>query len=244
LILFNLLHFKIKGILPKEEYPFLFLGLDECMHKVRDKSKNAKNALKGFSLIELLVSISILVIFAAISSPYLGRFMQNSRVSNVANDVLVLINVARIEALRRNLPVTVCALGSDNHCIAGSGTSTPFESYGMAVFEDNAVGASGNYGASDPKRTIRVSNAFKGGIYVRGTFGSASFSPLGRVLFDGLSTDGAFKVCRGVNGSSSCDTNINVRCIVLTSAGSPQVIVPTSGAAVLNASTAGGGGCI
>lgn len=199
---------------------------------------------RGFSLIELMVSIGILVIVAGIGTPMMTQFFQNSRISAANNDLYAMVNVARAEAIRRNTRVTLCGLSAPSGtCLAVTGNAIPFETYGWAIFEDTSVGASSLLGATAPSsQLIRVQTTPPPGLLVRSTFGYMTFSPMGQALMSGGTVGGSIKVCKGTS-SGGCDASLNTRCIMMSGAGSPSVMVPT-GSAVSTASAGSSGGCV
>jgi type IV fimbrial biogenesis protein FimT len=206
---------------------------------------------RGFSLIELIVCILILLVLAGIGTPMVSRFLQNSKVSSMSNGFVSMVNLARSEAIRRNTQVTLCGLTAAKTCIsAASGNATPFETYGWAVFEDAPAGASTLQGATAaPTQLIRVENGVASGVLVRSTFAYATFTPRGLVRMDS-GIDGSVKLCKSSYSGSECDTGANVRCILISTGGSPSIFVPTgtasgTAAAIAGAGTTGGSaGCV
>ena len=67
----------------------------------------AKSA--GFTLLEIMLVIALLAILLGLGAPSFTEFMRNSRITGKANDLLAGLNLARTEAIKRHVPVTVCA---------------------------------------------------------------------------------------------------------------------------------------
>lgn len=63
---------------------------------------------KGFTLIELLVVIAIMSIMAAIAMPNFNNWVAKQRIGSSTQQVANMLNFARAEAVRRNVPVYVC----------------------------------------------------------------------------------------------------------------------------------------
>ena len=102
---------------------------------------------KGFTLIELMVTISVAAILLVIAVPNFRTFVLNNRITGQANDMMTALNYARSEAIKRGLPVSML-----------SNSGTPNWSAGWFVFSD----PNGN-GAVDPGDiTLRVWPALGG----------------------------------------------------------------------------------
>lgn len=71
--------------------------------------KNQTLPARGFTLIELMVTVAIAAILAAIATPYLGDFIGKSRARSVASELESSLQYARAEAIARSADVRVCA---------------------------------------------------------------------------------------------------------------------------------------
>jgi type IV fimbrial biogenesis protein FimT len=76
---------------------------------------------RGFTLIELLVALTIAALLFAIGVPMFRNASLGGRLSAAANNLLASIQLARSEAIKRNLPVTVCASSDGATCAGGGG---------------------------------------------------------------------------------------------------------------------------
>jgi type IV fimbrial biogenesis protein FimT len=89
----------------------------------------------GFSMLELMFAIGLLAAIVTIGVPNLRDFVRNSRMSSAANDVITDFNLARSEAVKRRVPVTLCKSQTLTSCDVNDAAG-PFESW--IVFVDDA----------------------------------------------------------------------------------------------------------
>ena len=67
----------------------------------------------GFTLVELMVTISVLLVLAVLAVPQVAPFLQRQRLKNATMDLASSVVLARSEAIKRNGTVYVVANGSD-----------------------------------------------------------------------------------------------------------------------------------
>lgn len=86
---------------------------------------------RGFTLMELLTTLTIAGILVTLAVPSFSEVIKNNRLITQTNDFVTTLNLARSEAIRRGERVTVCK-SSDQVSCAGSGAWDQ----GWIVFSD------------------------------------------------------------------------------------------------------------
>jgi type IV fimbrial biogenesis protein FimT len=86
-----------------------------------------KRTQSAFTLMELLVVLSIAGLILALTIPNLQSFMKNNKMTGVANDLLTSLTLARNEAIKLQAPVAVCASANPKTanpaCVTGTFSS-------------------------------------------------------------------------------------------------------------------------
>jgi len=135
----------------------------------------------GFSLVEMLTTLSIIVILLAVASPGLASLTSANSLSSAQGELAAAMMLARGEALKRGLPVGL---------IATSPVRGAEFNGGWTVFVDD----NGN-GALDTGETIvRVQPAFRADMRVTTTGGETVLSFNGRGFLTPSATM-TFAVC-------------------------------------------------
>lgn len=109
------------------------------------------SAQTGFTLIELLVTLTIAAILLAVGVPMFNSSIASARASDGANSLLAALELARSEAVRRGVNVSVCRVTAVpatacSNTAAGSFVAGDWAS-GWMVFADTVAG--GTVGAFD-----------------------------------------------------------------------------------------------
>jgi type IV fimbrial biogenesis protein FimT len=79
-----------------------------------EPNMNRKEA--GFSLIELVVALSVLAIISTIALPAFGAMLQGARASSASHLLMTSLATARLRAVNDNAPVTVCPSTDGRTC--------------------------------------------------------------------------------------------------------------------------------
>lgn len=95
---------------------------------------------QGFNLLELMAAITILGILLGLGVPAFTDTIRNNRVVADTNKLVVTLSAARSEAVRRGVPVAVCASTNAASC---AGATTSNWATGWIMFTDDATGAAG-----------------------------------------------------------------------------------------------------
>ena len=136
---------------------------------------------KGFTAIELLVTIAILGVLAAIAAPSFKPLIERWKVRQVTEELQSTFYVARSEAIKRGIQVVVCrsanAETSNTPTCAASGTG--WES-GWIVFADRNTNEQMSWSSGDSDVLLRVQGAItdSGGIE-QNAFRKLVFRPTG-----------------------------------------------------------------
>ncbi|GAB6067346.1 hypothetical protein JCM13664_06640 [Methylothermus subterraneus] len=87
---------------------------------------------RGFTLVELMVTVAVAAIVLTVGVPSFQVLVKNNRMVTAANELVGALNLARSEAIKRNVRVTVCKSGDGASCT----TSGNWEQ-GWIVFTDD-----------------------------------------------------------------------------------------------------------
>jgi type IV fimbrial biogenesis protein FimT len=98
----------------------------------------------GFTLIELMFTILALGVLLGVGVPNFVDLMRNSRMVSATNDILSDFNLARSEAVKRRVPVTLCK--SQNGTACDGDATDPFLSWIVFVDDADPAAASANDG--------------------------------------------------------------------------------------------------
>lgn len=167
---------------------------------------------RGFTLIELIVSLALLGVLMAVAVPSFRDAALGNRLSSVANGFVASVQLARGEAIKRNLSVKMCRSSDGVNCAASGGWEV-----GWITFID-----ADNDNILDTAETlIHKQAAVPSDMLVATTAGSLVFRGTG--LLDGAA-EVSFKVCQASPSPGAQD-----RVLTIGATGRPSVKKDTSG---------------
>ncbi|MCP2040299.1 type IV fimbrial biogenesis protein FimT [Neisseria sp. HSC-16F19] len=121
-------------------------------------TKHYTSKQRGFTLIELMVTITIVAIMAAIALPNMSSWVNKRRVANRAEQTANLFRFARSEAVRLNLPVVVCytTIRTDGKANVPCNAAAETEQKGFTAFASKKGGLPYDSNIDEVLRTVAV----------------------------------------------------------------------------------------
>jgi len=154
---------------------------------------------KGYTLMEMMVTVTLMAIVMALATPPLNNFINNSKMTSGANNLVSAIIFAKNEAVSRRRNVTITVNG-DGWTVSVIPLTTPPTGIPIATY------------TLDEGMVLRISD---------GSINSVTFTPDGFRDLTGITTAFFFTVC-------SADTT-NTRIVNISTAGTTTVAKGTTG---------------
>lgn len=161
--------------------------------------RSLKHTHNGFTVIELMITLLVAAILAAIAAPSFSDIIKNNRLTTQINELQASLGITRSEAITRNVSITMCR--SSN----GTGCSGNWQNGWIAFIDSNF---DGNVGGEEVLRVhgrLSVNNTLA---FTQAT-NRVTYAPDGVVR----SGPGTFKLCddRGANSAKAVIVNITGR---------------------------------
>ena len=128
-------------------------------------SNISANHDRGFTLIELVITVALMAIMLAVATPSFVSYQRNSELVNIANNFLAALNAARSEGMKRNMYAMVVPINNDNDWSSGwvvfvdVNADGEYDSGDIVVLREEAlpsyISISGNGSTSETKSHVR-----------------------------------------------------------------------------------------
>ncbi|ASJ72403.1 GspH/FimT family pseudopilin [Granulosicoccus antarcticus] len=167
-----------------------------------------RHQARGFTLMELLITVSVAAILMATAAPGFQSLIQQSKQESRVNELTGALYYARSEAIKRSSRISVCARSSNTSC----GTNWD---KGWIVFIDNGA----TPGVIDTSESVlKVASSLPSGFRVKNTAivqGASEATQRSYVRFGprGLSNwrgSGTFTFCDGRGTSAARAINVSM----------------------------------
>ena len=147
---------------------------------------------RGFTLVELLVVLAVGAILLAIAIPSYAFLVNSSRLAAVTNDLVTALHLARSEAIKRRMRVTVCKTSNAMAETPVCDTTASWQQ-GWLVFVDG--GTKGVIDSGDA--LLRVQDSLSAVVTITtSNFSSfVSYLPSGKSQGPNELANGALRVC-------------------------------------------------
>lgn len=147
---------------------------------------------RGFTLVELLVVLAVGAILLAIAIPSYAFLVNSSRLAAVTNDLVTALHLARSEAIKRRMRVTVCKTSNAMADTPVCDTTASWQQ-GWLVFVDG--GTKGVIDSGDA--LLRVQDSLSAAVTITtSNFSSfVSYLPSGKSQGPNELANGALRVC-------------------------------------------------
>jgi type IV fimbrial biogenesis protein FimT len=182
--------------------------------------KSRPSQVRGFTLIELMVTISLLAILTTLVAPSFAKLIASTRLSSATNELYTSLVQAKSDAIRLGSRVTVCPSSNGSSCITAG---TPTWTTGWITFSDTTRVAAPSVDTGE--KILQIGQAIDSSLLIRGSLGYASFASDGtaKLINGGLYT-AKIRVC---STSSNLTNNERARDISILRTGRVEIVKPT-----------------
>jgi type IV fimbrial biogenesis protein FimT len=177
------------------------------------------NIERGFTLIELMVTIAVLAILLGIAAPSFRDMTASSDLRGISNELITTLAQARSEAIKRGGRVTVCMSADGTACTATGG----WEQGWIMFADDSRSGSAANIDTGET--VLRTYPKASGDIVINGNMTYVSYGADGlSKLMSGGFLAGTLQVCSKATGIADSE---RARKLTINNAGRVLVSKPT-----------------
>lgn len=191
---------------------------------------------RGFTLIELVVTITVFALLLLAALPSLSTWTDNTRIRNVTGSLLDGLQLARAEAIRRNQNISFWLVSLDNPAVLSNDCALSNTSGSWVVSVNSPIGHCADAPSIDSSPMLVTGRAVGdagGRVSVTAVLAAGSSTAANSVTFNGFgrlvnTTDAIGQI--DITGPASGTSYRNLRLIV-SPAGQVRMCDPDSGVA-------------
>jgi type IV fimbrial biogenesis protein FimT len=173
-----------------------------------EQHKLKRNRQRGYTLGELITTMGVVGILAAVAIPSMQSMVSNNRRVTATNDMSYSIQLARSEAIARNQQVRVCPSSNGTSCNATNWNE------GWIIFNDIDQSATPN---GDERILLKVEGPDFIDIYTATFADSFTYRPNGRIMGEDFDANtGQFTICDSRGAEQA-------RVLIIAASGRPRV---------------------
>jgi len=167
---------------------------------------------KGFTLIELMVTVAVAIILLGVGIPLFDTMLANNRAITQTNMFVTALNLAKSEAVSKNITSTICADADGDPATLVCGVAANYDwTNGWFVFND--LDADGQ--RDNDETVIKIWEPLSADTDVLATVPFVSFNSLGEKVGTALLS---FRVAQ-VDSAAKIATTSPPRCLYLNAIG-------------------------
>jgi type IV fimbrial biogenesis protein FimT len=190
--------------------------MSSAIHAAQHRQAARGRALpaRGFTVIELMLSLVVLAIIVALGAPALNNFVIQSRMTSQINELLADVSYARNEAATRGVRIGFCASANATSAAATCSSAVSDWANGRIVFVDVDGDGSRNTGSGSTEILLKSSAALTGSSTMTVTWSGSGAAPASFQFrpYGGMATANS-----AVIGTSTITTNVTYKICPSTS---------------------------